>query len=136
MMLEDIGAYLQKKGIGTVSKDIFFSAFPASPIECLALFEYQGEPPDQMAGVETPGLQVCVRTANYKAGYSRLQKAHKALKVIGYEDGDCPEGIEIDSTRYYRAIPVLSGAIPLGKDENGKIRLAKNYYIVMEEKNE
>lgn len=132
MMLKDIGQYLQDRGVGRVGKDIFQSLLPDSPIECMVLYEYQGRPGNQIARTETPGLQVCARTKRYPDGYTKLRKAHNALKEIGFEDGELPEGALINGIRYFRVQPAMSGIIQ-DRDENGNLLLKRNYYITKEE---
>ena len=72
MMIQDMGRYLQERGIGAVGKYIFLSLLPDSPVECMALYEYQGQPGNQIAGTEVPGLQICVRTKRYPDGLSLI----------------------------------------------------------------
>lgn len=132
-MIEDIGAYLEKCGVGKLGKYLFLSLMPDKPAECMTLYEYQGQLPEQMAGMETPGLQITVRTARYKDGNAKLQQAHNALKEIGFEDGQCPEGVEINGSFYFRIIPTMSGVMPLGEDDNGRFKIVRNYYVVKEE---
>lgn len=135
MVLDDIGLYLQQQGIGTLGTDVFLYAFPDGQPDCIALFEYQGEPPSQKAGMEAPGLQVCVRNKDdFEAARRKLQDIHNVLKLIGFEENEqTAQGTVINGVSYFRVAPVLSGIIPLGPDENGYVLLAKNYYIYKEE---
>lgn len=132
MMLKDMGQYLQDAKVGKVGKDIFLSLLPDSPAECMALYEYQGQQTNQIAHTEAPGMQICVRAKRYPDGYVRLQSAHKALKEIGFEDGDFPGGAVINGVQYFRVQPVMSGIIQ-DRDENGNFLLKRNYYITKEE---
>lgn len=132
MMLKDIGQYLQDRGVGRVGKDIFQSLLPDSPVECMALYEYQGQPGNQIARTETPGLQICVRTKRYPDGYEKLKEAHNALKAIGFEDGELPEGVVINDVQYFRVQPAMSGVIQ-DRDDNGNLLLKRSYYITKEE---
>lgn len=132
MMIQDMGRYLQERGIGAVGKYIFLSLLPDSPVECMALYEYQGQPGNQIAGTEAPGLQICVRTKRYPDGYVKLKDAHNALKAIGFEDGEIPEGVVINDVQYFRAQPAMSGIIQ-DRDENGNLLLKRSYYITKEE---
>ena len=133
-MIEEIASYLQEQGAGEIGKDLFLSAFPAGTAECAALFEYQGLPGNQAAGIETPGLQVAVRGSRYDGVYARIRRIHWILSRVGMEEGETAEGVQINGTRYFRIAPAMSGVLPLGTDETGLITLARNYYVTKEEK--
>lgn len=135
MMLEDIGNYLKEKGVGEPGIDIFYGSFPEKPDDCIAVFEYQGLPQNQIAGTETPGMQIVCRTqTDYKKAHETLKAINNLLKEIGFEEGENSEGVNINDTLYFRIYPTLSGIIPLGQDENGRVRIAQNYYVIKEDK--
>lgn len=131
MMLEDIGQYLQKKGLGTLGKDIFLGMLPSAPDSCVALFEYQGQMANQLAGLQTPGLQVVCRAKNnYPQARGKLQAIYDVLSRVGFEEDeqDAP-GIVMNGSQYFRIAPALSGIVPLGVDETGRVRIAQNFYV-------
>lgn len=130
MMLQDIAAYLQTKGLGTLGTDLFYSSEPASPDTCTTLYEYSGEPPDLLTGAEFPGLQVRSRAPDWSTARSTLKSIQDALQAIGNEFSDVsPEGITINGT-YYAAIIAKGGAIPLGEDESGRVLVVQNYTVM------
>ncbi len=127
-MLEDIAKYLSE--IAALGVDMFLYAMPEQPGDCLALYEYAGLPPMQCAGLCAPGLQIAARGGSAR---KRLAQAHGLLVRIGFEEGELAGGALINGRRYFRAVPVHSGILALGADENGRDIFARNYYIYMEE---
>lgn len=135
-MIEDIGAFLQEMGVGVMGEDIFLGELPPGPDNCLALFEYQGRPPQQWAGTVTPGLQLVSRVKNnHRLAEIKLNDADTILKRVGWEeDGERAGGVAINGSLYLRVYPAMSGALALGTDDNGRVRLARNYYVVIRER--
>jgi len=68
MLLDDIKDYLEQNDIGTFGADLFIGQLPPSPDDCVALFEYAGEPPDLHWNGEYPGLQVMCRGEEIYSG--------------------------------------------------------------------
>lgn len=128
--LNDMKEYLTQQGL---QGEIFIGQMEDQPVECTALLETQGLPPDQMAGTETPGLQITVRTDEFVEGYQKLKQAYHALVQIGWEDGDLPEGVFINGSSYFRVYPVSSGMASMEKDEAGHVRMAQEFHVVKEE---
>ena len=135
MMLEDIGQYLQEKGIGEIGTDLFIGYFPDTPDDCTVLLESEGKGENRMAGTQTPGLQVVARCKNnYSYASGKLQAMHDVLKQIGFEENsETASGVVINGRQYFHVQPVFSGSKRMDDDENGRIRITKNYDITKEE---
>ncbi len=135
MMLEDIGQYLQEKGLGELETDLFLGYFPDTPDHCVVLLETEGQGENRMAGTQTPGLQVVARCKNdYSYASGKLKAVHDVLKPIGFEENsETASGVVINGRQYFHVQPVSGGSVQLEKDENGRIRIARNYYITKEE---
>ena len=135
MMLEDIGRYLQENGIGTPETDLFIGYFPETPDNCIVLLEMEGPEENLQAGTESPGLQVIARCKNdYSYAGGKLKAVHDVLKPIGFEgNSETASGVVINGRKYFHVQSVFSGSQRLDDDENGRIRIAKNYYITKEE---
>ena len=130
MMLEDIAAYLQSKGVGTLGTDIRISSEPSSPDTCITLYEYSGQPPDLLAELEFPGLQVRSRGKSWSIARTALRNVQSQLQKIGNEFSDeSPEGITINGT-YYAAVFTAGGITPLGEDSNGRVLIVQNYTVM------
>ncbi len=134
-MLEDIGQYLQEKGVGTRGVDLFIGYFPDTPDNCAVLLETEGQEENPGAGTEVPGLQVVARCKDdYSDASRRLKAIHDVLKPIGFEENsETASGVVINGRQYFHVQPAFSGSQRLDDDENGRIRIAKNYYITKEE---
>lgn len=135
MMLEDIGHYLQEKGVGTPETDMFIGYYPDTPDNCIVLLEEEGQEENMGAGTQTPGLQVVVRCKNdYSYASSKLKAVHDVLKLIGFEENsETASGVVINGRQYFHVQPAFSGSQRMENDGNGRIRIAKNYYITKEE---
>lgn len=124
MMLDDIAAYLQTKGLGTVGTDIFKGKRPSSPDACLALYQYAGEVPELISGTtyEYPGLQVWSRATNQVDALTKLDAVIDEL-----------HGLSEYSTTYARYLLVQARQSPatMGEDENGRIEYVVNFRVSM-----
>ena len=128
IFLDDMKNYLEEQKIGP---PFFVGNLPPNPVNCIALFEYQGLPPEMNAAV-TPGMQLLLRVDadKFAQGYEQLYAASNALLEIGRRDGELSRGIEINGSIYLLVYTPGSGFNQLGKDENGNSLLSKNFYVV------
>jgi hypothetical protein len=128
-VLEDLGAYLEEQGVGTVGTTIFYNAVPETPPSCLALFEYGGAGPrftlPATTGIATESarVQVLVRSESNTAARAKAEEAYRALAKIV----DRP----LSSTRYLRVEP-LQAPFFLRRDENHRIIMAFNVEVEKE----
>lgn len=124
MLLDDIALYLQQQGVGVVGTDIFKGQLPASPDDCIALFEYAGEPQDLTdANLEYPGLQVLVRNKSYPAGRQKIEQAVRVLHGVSEQ--------VINNVRYL-LIQARQSPFLLERDENGRAVFVVNFRIIKE----
>lgn len=124
MLLDDIALYLQQQGIGVVGTDIFKGQLPASPDDCIALFEYAGEPQDLTdANLEYPGLQVLVRNKSYPAGRQKIEQVRNTLHGL--------TETTINNVRYL-LIQARQSPEALPRDENGRAIFVVNFRIIKE----
>lgn len=115
MLLEDISAYLEQQGLGTVGVDIYRGDMPDAPDECIALYEQPGQAPEQNWDAERPGLTVRVRSVDRGDAASRAYAVWKALNGL--------TNAALNGTEYHR-IDASSSIAQAGRD--GKRR---HYYI-------
>ena len=138
-MLNEIGAYLATKSIGTVETDIFFGLMPDKPDNCIALFEYAGSPPDLHWNGEYPGLQVRVRSTSYAAGREKIGEIMAALHGLyeqtlgggGEGGGDEGEPIPAKGTRYL-LIKARGSPEVLKRDASNRVEFFVNFEIIKE----
>jgi len=89
MLLEEVSAYLQAQGLGTVGVDLFLSRLDdtAVPAQATALYEYPGAPPayvlSQLAiHLEEPRLHVRCRAEHYVDARLQAEAIVRALGLI------------------------------------------------------
>ena len=123
MLMRDIAQILQNNGIGVLGTDIFLGQLPVSPDNCMALFEYAGEPPDLHSNVEYPGLQVLVRSGNYESGRSKIEQIRSVLHGLNE--------ITVDNHRY---LLIRANQSPefLERDENNRAVFVCNFRVIKE----
>ncbi len=123
MLLDDIKDYLETNNIGTFGADLFIGQLPPSPDDCIALFEYAGEPPDLHWPGEYPGLQVICRGNKYNACRGKIELVKNTLHGVTEEI--------INGTRYL-LIQARQSPESMGKDENGRQLFVINLRIIKE----
>ena len=81
LLMDQLAAYLQIQGEGTVGTDIFKTHRPASPVACITIYPTGGYRPDRYTLREKPTVQVVARGASPDAAlrkaysiYSRLHR--------------------------------------------------------------
>lgn len=122
-MLNEIGAYLQVRGVGTLGTDIFLGALPDQPDNCVVLFEYAGSPPDLHWNGEYPGLQVRVRNKGYGLGRAKIGQAVRELHGL-HET--------VLSGRRYLLIKARGSPEILKRDASNRIEWFVNFEIIKE----
>lgn len=121
MLLDDIATYLEAKGIVTVGTDLFKGELPEIPDNCVALFEYAGQPPEIPTAIDYPGLQVRVRDKSYSAARAKTDAIYKLLHTLA--------NTTLSGTRYLSIFAVQSSPVPLGRDSSNRIDLVQNYIV-------
>lgn len=123
MILADIGSILQSAGVGTVGTDIFLGKLPATPDNCVAVFEYAGEPPDLHWNGEYPGLQILVRNKNYDTGRQKIEQVKNILHGMAET---------VINNHRYLLIRANQSPFLLERDENGRAIFVCNFRIIKE----
>ena len=128
IFLDDMKDYIDSLNLNI---DVFEANMPPKPDNCITAVEYAGLP--YMQGQTTTyGLQLMLRCLpqNYAEMYEKLNAITQSLVEIGYEEGTMPEGKMINNHLYLRIYMPESGVIPLGEDDNGRMLMSKNFYVV------
>jgi hypothetical protein len=128
MIVEDIGAYLQANGIGTLSVDLFLHVAPDKPDDLMSVTEYSSDPPQYIhdkakVEIELPRIQIAARSMRPEVGRLKAERAYQLLMAIH-------NGI-IGTTRYLWCQPVDSPAM-VGRDENGRFITTVNFRVSKE----
>ncbi len=123
MLLEDIGNFLQTRGVGMLWSDLFWGYMPDQPDNLVALFEYAGQAPDLHWNGEYPRFQVRVRNKNYTAGRAKIEQVVSILHGL-YE--------QVLGTTRYLLIRALQSPESLGRDANGRAEWVVNFSVIKE----
>jgi|GEM_PF-956819 len=134
MLLDEVGAYLQAEGLGTLGTDLFLGMLPVDapngspPGEVTALYETPGFPAQYVhstvgADWEQPVLQIVVRGEPYDYAPARLQaeRIWVALSQIRNQ--------VLSGTFYLWCQPLQSVSPVIGPDDYGRPRMSAQFRI-------
>lgn len=124
----DIAAYLAGQGLGTSGGtsgwSIRAAKEPASPDNCITVYDTSGFAPDPDNGVYEPSVQVRVRGNSYPIVYAKTEAVRDELIT--------PKGFTQGGTRYVGVWQ--QGSIEsLGHDDNDRAVLVMNFNILRQE---
>lgn len=131
-LLDEVAAYLQAQGLGTVGTDLFKSRLMDinTPAFCTALFETAGiggQRVHDVAGINLarPGLDVLVRAATdgYAVAEARAVAIHAALAAVANQD--------LSGTRYL-ALDPLSPPQNVGMDAHNRVLIEIRFLVTKE----
>lgn len=90
MLLDEIGTYLQTKGVGTLAVSLFKGMMPDQPDTATSIMEYGGiESIRRMSAtpgnpaMERPAFQVMCRSTDYLTARNKAELAYKSLDGFG-----------------------------------------------------
>lgn len=121
----DLASYLQTHSIGTVGTDIFIETMPASPDDCVSIFQYEGRPPDLVWNGEYPGVQVRVRGAPSHHDEA-FAKAHNILKHLHLLVN------QTINSHVYHLVEANGSVWSAGRDVKGRWLYTINFSVVKE----
>lgn len=124
-MIDELGAYLQDQGIGTLGIDLFLAGLPDEPAAAVGLLEYGGEQPTFSHGVpgvntERRRFQLVTRAETESAARTKAEQVNAVLVRIHNQ--------ALSGTWYLGVYPRQS-PFPLGTDANGRPRYVCNYQV-------
>lgn len=125
MLLDELGAYMQTQGIGTLGTDLFIGQMPDSPDAAVTLYEYGGIAPTHALGggaarFERPRVQVVARATTYTAARSKIESVYKLLDQVA--------GVIMSSVRYLR-IEAVQAPMFLERDANSRVVMVCNFQV-------
>lgn len=123
MLTDDIASYLQTAGIGTIGSSIFIGHMPDVPTSCIALYQYAGEAPLVVGGIENPRLTVRVRNATYLNGQNKARDVLKALHTLNEQT---------ISAHRYLYIRAAGSIAQLGRDHEGRTLFTIDFIVTKE----
>ncbi len=106
---------------------IYRSTCPESPDILVVLYEYSGQPPNDMdTEFCVLSLQAVTRDIDFDAGLARAQRVAAILNGIGGRNS--PNGVEVDKTLYLK-ISALQHPYKQKEDDAGRIYFAQNFRV-------
>ena len=96
----DIADYLAGLGYGTVGTDIFYGNYPASPDNCICIFQSGGQKPWPWESLEYPGITIIVRNSGPDDARTTADEIFKDLAGLTHItiNGRNYHGIEAQSS--------------------------------------
>lgn len=125
-MVQDIAEELEDEEVGTVGTNIFCGRMPDDPDICIGVFQYGGQPIDEVTeDMEFPGLQVVIRGAKngFDAGMTMAEAVRAALHGI--------TDTTLTTTYYYR-ISANQSPEQMGLDANDRPLFVINFSVQKE----
>ena len=123
MLADDMAGYLQTAGVGTVDTDIFKGHMPDTAANCIALYQYAGEPPLLVGSIENPRLTVRVRNTSYDAGQKKARDVLKALHTLNEQT---------ISAHRYLYVRAAGSIAQLGRDHEGRALFTIDFIVTKE----
>lgn len=118
-LLDDVAAYLEDEGLGTVGDDIFKSYMPETNNgTIMAVLDTGGPKPDSYLPTKEPTFQVYIRANSYTSGKTTLDAVRTALHQVANQT--------IGSTYFYFILAISEGG-HVGRTENGKDEFSINF---------
>lgn len=120
--LDEMAAYLEGHGVGTVGTDLFKGKRPDNPDDIMVIYEYPGNVPEYVQDsftpkAERPQLQFLARSKDYET--ARLNAARMWSAVCGITNAD------LSGTRYRYVRPNGSPGL-IGHDSDDRSLVAFN----------
>lgn len=121
--LDNLGSYLVTQSIGTLGTDIFNNYMPATPDNCVTLYQSGGTAPDNVASWYNPGLQVRVRNTDQATGRTKAKTIIDAIHDKTFTS----------STTLFEYVRALNDPYCLGLDANKRWEWTINFEITYSE---
>lgn len=122
--IEDIGAFLQTNGIGTLGTDIFYTKFPALPHNCIILIGQAGQSTKTTLGktmtLERPELGIRVRNQYDETAEAKAKAIYDLLNLTF--------NTTLGSTRF-KSIKAIAPPFPVGQDKNENFLYSINFSL-------
>lgn len=120
---DDIATILENNGVATFADDMFVSKEPASPDDCITLYDTGGFEPNPKWSIGQPTVMARVRNVHYPSGYAKCEEIKDALLGLPKQ--------AVDSTTYVGVW--MEGDINfIEYDDNGRAIFTINFRISRE----
>ena len=115
-MVDDIGAFLQAAGHGTLATDLYKRHLPNDPDDAMCVIQGGGDMPEYIhdnkdVEIENPNLQVISRSMNPRTAETVLDGPYRELMRV--------RNLIIGGTRYISIRPSMAPSV-VDRDDNGR----------------
>lgn len=121
--IEDVVAYLQTNGVGTLATNMFISTFTGSPDNQIMVNHTGGVEPDRDQPLGRPTVQIMVRNTDYKTGFTKARDIfdllHQKFAIIKTANTDVMKCDALQEPTY------------LGLDVEGRYLFTCNFVFVV-----
>ena len=115
-MVDDIAAFLQAAGHGTLATDLYKRHLPNDPDDAVCVIQGEGDMPEYIQEnmdieIEHPSLQILSRSLNPRTAETVLDGPYRELMRIRNQI--------IEGTRYISIRPTMTPSV-VDRDDNGR----------------
>jgi hypothetical protein len=126
VILDEVAEFLADQNLAVPGTDLFRWSMPDQPDDCIALYEYGGDPPMRThdapsIAYEQPRVQIVVRGATASAGRQRIEGIYRTLAGI--------KNTALSGTKYLSVEPIQQPFL-LRRDQNDRPTFAFNCQAV------
>jgi len=118
MIIDDLATYAQTNSIGTIGSTLFEGHMPATPDNCVCIYETGGLELDRDIPVEEPTFQVLIRNKTYAGARAKAASVVTAFQAVRNQT--------LTATYFYYIFAQQS-PYSLGRDENERAEITVNF---------
>jgi hypothetical protein len=124
MIVADLAAYLQLKGIGTIDADLFYEYVPPSPDEIAVITSNGGDRTEINLPFDNATIQVRTRSTTVSGAYNKIAAIYNELQ--GLHSTTLPNGIYVISCQVVQSAP-----INIGRDAQNRLEYTQDYDLMI-----
>ena len=124
MLLDDIGEFLQDKGVAILGEDMYLGEQRGKPDDLVTVFPTGGFPQNLRIKDTKYTFQILVRSVSFKSGYEKINMIFNLL-----DDGEGKVSVVPPSERKI-IVKAMQPPFYLSKDENNRHEFAFNISVL------
>ena len=126
MIIDDVGEFLQEKGIAILGKDMFLGEQREEPNNQVSITPTGGYILKKRIKDVKPSFQILVRDVSFIGGYKKI---HEVFNLL--DDGERKTSVVPPSGRKM-IVTAMQPPFYMSKDENNRHEFAFNIYVLTE----